>query len=220
MESQTLSSQINCRICLDDEGHFIRPCLCNGSLAFVHESCLMGWITHSGKSKYCPNCLSRYNDSVKVGNPVILHLIPYPWVTKTTNFFMWLYLIFLFVDCAATLNKDLHDRHKFVLLDEYFKWGSQNSQLVFYLSLLPYFSLCAWLIARTQSWTFITRILFQLTDLELFIALFQSVWIIAFGFRVGKLSEFNGIHIFFLNLALFPYQYDRLAHILRVLAEE
>ena len=33
-----------CRICLEDEGPFISPCYCNGTMKDVHDTCLIEWI--------------------------------------------------------------------------------------------------------------------------------------------------------------------------------
>ena len=33
-----------CRICLEDEGPFIHPCYCTGSMKDVHQKCLFQWI--------------------------------------------------------------------------------------------------------------------------------------------------------------------------------
>jgi len=33
-----------CRICLEDEGPFIHPCYCSGTMKDIHERCLFQWI--------------------------------------------------------------------------------------------------------------------------------------------------------------------------------
>lgn len=40
-----------CRICLENEGTMIKPCVCSGSIEAVHERCMASWI----KSKLCIN---------------------------------------------------------------------------------------------------------------------------------------------------------------------
>jgi hypothetical protein len=35
---------MTCRICLDDAGSFISPCLCTGTMKDVHEACLIEWL--------------------------------------------------------------------------------------------------------------------------------------------------------------------------------
>eukprot|EP00742_Colponemidia_sp_Colp-10_P013140 GILJ01014825.1.p1 GENE.GILJ01014825.1~~GILJ01014825.1.p1 ORF type:complete len:244 (-),score=12.29 GILJ01014825.1:35-766(-) len=50
-----MASERQCRICHETDGSLIRPCLCSGSIADVHESCLVGWIQVSGKLK-CDIC--------------------------------------------------------------------------------------------------------------------------------------------------------------------
>ncbi|KAG6332507.1 hypothetical protein ID866_6584, partial [Astraeus odoratus] len=56
-----------CRICLDGEdptlGRLIKPCLCTGSISYVHVKCLQRWRTQStGDSAFyrCPQCRFHY----------------------------------------------------------------------------------------------------------------------------------------------------------------
>ncbi|MCP6362609.1 E3 ubiquitin-protein ligase MARCH6, partial [Klebsiella pneumoniae] len=44
-----------CRICRgegSEEEQLFYPCKCSGSIKFVHQSCLVEWLSHSQK-KYC-----------------------------------------------------------------------------------------------------------------------------------------------------------------------
>ncbi|KAH9898290.1 zf-C3HC4-domain-containing protein [Cubamyces lactineus] len=57
-----------CRICLDGEdpdlGRLIRPCLCKGSISFVHVKCLQRWRnTAASRSAFyaCPQCGYHYH---------------------------------------------------------------------------------------------------------------------------------------------------------------
>ncbi|KAI0651962.1 zf-C3HC4-domain-containing protein [Trametes meyenii] len=57
-----------CRICLDGEdltlGRLIRPCLCKGSISYVHVKCLQQWRnTSSSRSAFyaCPQCGYHYH---------------------------------------------------------------------------------------------------------------------------------------------------------------
>jgi len=61
--------QKQCRICLDgvdaeeELGRLIRPCLCRGTISYVHVKCLQRWRTSSpNKSAFfsCPQCKYRY----------------------------------------------------------------------------------------------------------------------------------------------------------------
>ncbi|KAI0082269.1 zf-C3HC4-domain-containing protein [Panus rudis PR-1116 ss-1] len=56
-----------CRICLDGEdptlGRLIRPCLCRGSISYVHVKCLQKWRTTSASQSAfyrCPQCGYNY----------------------------------------------------------------------------------------------------------------------------------------------------------------
>ncbi|KAI0328483.1 zf-C3HC4-domain-containing protein [Cubamyces sp. BRFM 1775] len=57
-----------CRICLDGEdpdlGRLIRPCMCKGSISYVHVKCLQRWRnTAASKSAFyaCPQCGYHYH---------------------------------------------------------------------------------------------------------------------------------------------------------------
>lgn len=43
---------MSCRICLEENGPFVHPCLCKGSSGDVHSECLARWVEESKK----PNC--------------------------------------------------------------------------------------------------------------------------------------------------------------------
>ncbi|KZV77511.1 hypothetical protein PENSPDRAFT_567625 [Peniophora sp. CONT] len=60
------SETAQCRICLDgpdpDLGRLIRPCLCRGSISYVHVKCLNRWRESSNTAFFsCPQCHYRYN---------------------------------------------------------------------------------------------------------------------------------------------------------------
>jgi len=61
---------MTCRICLD-EGDLIQPCNCTGTTAYVHEECLMKWLTISDR-RDCEICKFEYEiieveEEIKVG---------------------------------------------------------------------------------------------------------------------------------------------------------
>jgi len=39
-----MQSEVECRICKEPNGHLISPCLCGGTMAKVHASCLQHWL--------------------------------------------------------------------------------------------------------------------------------------------------------------------------------
>ncbi|CDW86661.1 ring finger membrane protein [Stylonychia lemnae] len=53
--TQDDSSAIQCRICFLKDLSLISPCLCKGSLKFVHEECLIHWLQASHRKK-CELC--------------------------------------------------------------------------------------------------------------------------------------------------------------------
>lgn len=50
---------MSCRYCLEEDGIFISPCRCSGSVKYIHESCLNKWIINIplDKDVKCPICL-------------------------------------------------------------------------------------------------------------------------------------------------------------------
>lgn len=49
----------SCRICFQRDQSLISPCLCNGSLKFVHEDCLVQWLLSSNR-KRCEICQTPF----------------------------------------------------------------------------------------------------------------------------------------------------------------
>ncbi|KAJ3551445.1 hypothetical protein NM688_g4698 [Phlebia brevispora] len=76
-----------CRICFDGEdpelGRLIRPCLCKGSVSYVHVKCLHRWRTSSrtqGAFYRCPQCGYHYRFArTKVmgiaSNPIVVGIL-------------------------------------------------------------------------------------------------------------------------------------------------
>ena len=44
-EEDVSTDDIKCRICYDNTRPLISVCGCSGSIAFVHEDCILDWIT-------------------------------------------------------------------------------------------------------------------------------------------------------------------------------
>lgn len=51
---------MSCRICLEEEGPFVHPCLCKGETGNVHAHCLRKWIEES-KHNSCEICKREYH---------------------------------------------------------------------------------------------------------------------------------------------------------------
>ncbi len=51
-----------CRICLEEDGVFVHPCLCKGSSGDVHPECLTKWVEES-KKNVCEICHHEYYKS-------------------------------------------------------------------------------------------------------------------------------------------------------------
>ncbi|KAE9408174.1 hypothetical protein BT96DRAFT_24912 [Gymnopus androsaceus JB14] len=82
--------QKQCRICFDgveseeELGRLIRPCLCRGTISYVHVKCLQRWRTSSpNKSAFfsCPQCHYKYKFAARfwavgiASNPLIIGCI-------------------------------------------------------------------------------------------------------------------------------------------------
>ncbi|KAG7099132.1 hypothetical protein E1B28_001004 [Marasmius oreades] len=106
-----------CRICLDgveaesELGRLIRPCLCKGSISYVHVKCLQRWRnTASGTAFFsCPQCHYRYRFSRTrvVGiatNPVIVGGISTIFFVLITflSSFLTTYLLSFFQEPTST----------------------------------------------------------------------------------------------------------------------
>jgi len=52
-----------CRICLEYDGDLFSPCMCKGSIKYVHRNCLETWInstTNANSRDYCSMCGTKY----------------------------------------------------------------------------------------------------------------------------------------------------------------
>lgn len=68
-----------CRICRGEgstEEPLFYPCKCSGSIKFVHQSCLMEWLSHSQK-KYCELCKTLFRFT-KLYHPQMPDTVPLP----------------------------------------------------------------------------------------------------------------------------------------------
>lgn len=53
-----------CRICRGEETPeepLFHPCKCSGSIKFVHEECLLGWVDHTNRKTMCDVCGTEYS---------------------------------------------------------------------------------------------------------------------------------------------------------------
>ncbi|KAK2743036.1 hypothetical protein FQN57_004992 [Myotisia sp. PD_48] len=72
-----------CRICRGEgteEEQLFYPCKCSGSIKFVHQSCLMEWLSHSQK-KYCELCKTPFRFT-KIYDPDMPEQLPVPVFLK------------------------------------------------------------------------------------------------------------------------------------------
>jgi len=57
-----------CRVCLtgDEEGQLYHPCLCKGTMMYVHEPCLMQWLDVKTGGPRCDICNHQFKSSFQV----------------------------------------------------------------------------------------------------------------------------------------------------------
>jgi len=102
-QSQTMppAAEKQCRICLDGEdatlGQLIRPCLCKGSMTYVHVGCLKRWRVSSASKNFfaCPVCHYQY----RLGRTLVVGIATNPVVVGafTSIFFTVLVLCASFI---------------------------------------------------------------------------------------------------------------------------
>ncbi|TFK94437.1 zf-C3HC4-domain-containing protein [Polyporus arcularius HHB13444] len=87
-----------CRICLDGEdpelGRLIRPCLCKGSISYVHVKCLQRWRnTSASRSAFyaCPQCGYHYH----FARTRVLGIATNPIVIAALSTFLFTILVLL-----------------------------------------------------------------------------------------------------------------------------
>ena len=76
-----------CRICHDNTGTMIAPCLCDGTLKFVHQDCLQKWLKHSRKL-HCTICQFKYEMGQQISIMKFLK-------SMSCDFRMWMLLCFI-----------------------------------------------------------------------------------------------------------------------------
>merc|ERR1719161_2142370 len=84
-----------CRICHGgpEDGRLISPCLCKGSMKYIHLDCLQRWRAVGGKSHYfrCSTCCYEY----RVQRVAWARWLTKAWVTHVLTLLAMLVLIFI-----------------------------------------------------------------------------------------------------------------------------
>ena len=79
-----------CRICRGEsskEEPLFYPCKCSGSIKFVHQSCLMEWLSHSQK-KHCELCKTPFRFT-KLYHPNMPNSVPLPIFLRQAAVHTW-----------------------------------------------------------------------------------------------------------------------------------
>ena len=79
-----------CRICRGEgsqEEPLFYPCKCSGSIKFVHQNCLMEWLSHSQK-KHCELCKTPFHFT-KLYHPHMPSTVPFPVFLRQAAIHTW-----------------------------------------------------------------------------------------------------------------------------------
>ena len=121
-----------CRICRgegSEEEPLFYPCKCSGSIKFVHQACLMEWLSHSQK-KYCELCKTPFRFT-KLYDPHMPRRLPTPIfmrqviIHSVQGAFSWLRVLLVAVVWLAWLPWSMRQvwRVLFYLMD--CRWSDQ-----------------------------------------------------------------------------------------------
>ncbi|KAI7902809.1 uncharacterized protein BX663DRAFT_510560 [Cokeromyces recurvatus] len=83
-----------CRVCRGEatlEEPLFHPCKCLGSIRFVHQKCLLDWLSHS-KKKYCELCNYNYKFTPIYKSDMPAKIPTKIWIHHLTK---WLYKLFI-----------------------------------------------------------------------------------------------------------------------------
>ena len=87
---KSLDEQDTCRICRGEgspEEPLFYPCKCSGSIKFVHQNCLMEWLSHSQK-KHCELCKTPFHFT-KLYHPHMPSTVPLPVFLRQAAIHTW-----------------------------------------------------------------------------------------------------------------------------------
>ena len=74
-EEVSQSEGPTCPFCFGSGGEMIAPCVCRGTLQWVHRTCVNQWRSHASDPNRCPNCKHRYRvATVPLSNWVVAGL--------------------------------------------------------------------------------------------------------------------------------------------------
>lgn len=89
-KEKSLDDADTCRICRGEsskEEPLFYPCKCSGSIKFVHQSCLMEWLSHSQK-KHCELCKTPFRFT-KLYHPNMPNSVPLPIFLRQAAVHTW-----------------------------------------------------------------------------------------------------------------------------------
>ena len=90
LKQKNLDEADTCRICRGEgsqEEPLFYPCKCSGSIKFVHQNCLMEWLSHSQK-KHCELCKTPFHFT-KLYHPQMPTTVPLPVFLRQAAIHTW-----------------------------------------------------------------------------------------------------------------------------------
>ena len=76
-----------CRVCRCEGAPnrpLFHPCICTGSIKFIHQECLLQWLRYS-KKEFCELCTHRFSFTPSKNSITLIYIINcYSWYPKST----------------------------------------------------------------------------------------------------------------------------------------
>ncbi|KAF8364302.1 marc-2 [Pristionchus pacificus] len=102
--------EISCRICRDETGPLVNPCMCAGSIAYVHNPCLEKWV-QTRNSTMCEVCKVEYCRASSELRPINEWRAPTPLsssIDDTIDFYCTiLWVVFMIRTVYVTITSGL-----------------------------------------------------------------------------------------------------------------
>lgn len=105
-------TSIQCWICYEDantkENPLITPCMCTGSLSFVHHDCLSKWIMSSGK-KNCQQCKYEFKKNVYYLHPLYRYIDNHFFdITISCLFIFIMYILYFYLIGSSVVKTNMY----------------------------------------------------------------------------------------------------------------
>jgi hypothetical protein len=164
-----------CRICYEENEPLIAPCKCDGSIKYVHETCILAWFEHQPDREIrCELCIQPYN---------VTYMYPFEYVFDLYEADYILYISPFFLTTAIYIVSNSY-RTLYITLTK--RWIPETYD---HYVTLQYTSICIWFAAfftraRIQNWDLYWKHYRCVTYLN---------FLVIYAFTVGMISS-NGFY--------------------------